>query len=52
VYRKYPRLWHEKYADRWEETFPGVRTDVRVSVRIVQTGLIGKETAKGRGAKR
>jgi spore germination protein KC len=52
VYRNYPRLWKTKYAERWEETFPGVRTDVRVSVRIVQTGLIGKETAKERGAKR
>ncbi len=42
LYRSDPRRWRQEYADRWEESFPNVRADISVSVRISNIGLVGK----------
>ncbi len=40
LYRKYPKLWHEKFEKDWEELFPSVLIHVEVEAKIQNTGTV------------
>ncbi|WP_309122679.1 Ger(x)C family spore germination protein [Paenibacillus sp.] len=42
LYRNDPQRWRQAYAERWGETFPNVRADISVTVKVLNTGLVGK----------
>lgn len=37
-YRKYPKLWHEKYETNWKEIYSEVTINVEVTAKIQNTG--------------
>lgn len=37
-YRKYPKLWHSTYEQKWEEIFPDVAVNIEVKVKLISTG--------------
>lgn len=43
IFRKDPKAWRTTYAPHWDSLFPKVKVDVRASIQIVQTGLVGKD---------
>ncbi|OPZ87868.1 MAG: Spore germination protein B3 precursor [Firmicutes bacterium ADurb.Bin419] len=37
-YRKYPKLWNQKYEKEWDKIFPDVPVNIKVDARITNTG--------------
>ncbi|MGE5328685.1 MAG: Ger(x)C family spore germination protein [Deltaproteobacteria bacterium] len=37
LYKKYPTLWHKKYADKWYEIFPGIPVKIIVKSKVINT---------------
>ncbi|MDF2964287.1 MAG: Ger(x)C family spore germination protein [Paenibacillus sp.] len=46
VYQNNPKKWNTVYAKKWKEVFPDVKVDIKASVQIIGTGLIGKDVNK------
>jgi len=37
-YRKYPKLWHSTYEQKWDELFPDIPVLVNVDAKLINTG--------------
>ncbi len=37
-YRKYPKLWNQKYEKEWDEIFPEIPVNIKVDASITNTG--------------
>ena len=44
-YRKYPKLWHSDYEKKWETIYPGIKINVNVTAKIINTGTNVKKFA-------
>lgn len=42
VWRAYPKLWEERFQPQWPQALQEAEFDIRVSSRIIETGLINK----------
>ncbi len=38
LFQQHPYQWNDHYKDDWEELFPNVKTEVKVKVKILNTG--------------
>jgi spore germination protein KC len=38
-YRKYPKLWHKEYEQKWEDIFPELPVTVHVDAKVINTGV-------------
>ncbi len=38
LFRKYPKLWNQKYEKEWNEIFPEVPVNIKVDAKIINTG--------------
>lgn len=46
VYRRYPDAWRTLYAHNWNSRFPDIEVDISASVKVLQTGLVGKDVKR------
>jgi spore germination protein KC len=46
MFRQDPQGWETYYAKRWETVYPELEVEVRATVQLVQTGLLGNGSVK------
>lgn len=46
VYRRDPHAWRTLYAQNWNSRFPDIKVEITASVKVLQTGLVGKDVKR------